>query len=194
MNLRVSLVSHRDPFDIPRAFDARYDIGGSREPCLEGTRAELLHNIYAWINPAEHQFGGGSTPTSVAFITSPRSETGIDQKRIFWLSGPAGSGKSAVSQSICMWTSDRHWLGTSFFFRRGDGMRGNASPFFSTIAHQLASFHPPLRALINEVIQADPDIFRANLETQYLRLLVEPFRILGDTFPSPTVVVDALDE
>jgi hypothetical protein len=186
------LDSNRDSYNIPRAYDARHDSGRCGDPCLDGTRVDLLREIYSWIDQSESERNGANLNAS---SSSKIPKSGADPRRIFWLSRLAGSGKSAVSQSVCHWGSKRNCLGASFFFRRGDGVRGNGELFFSTVAHQLATFHPPLRLLVNEVITADPDIFHTALDNQLIKLIVEPLRTLGDTFPSPTIVViDALDE
>jgi hypothetical protein len=191
--LTVTNIANRDPLDIPRAYEARYDSGDSRNPCFEGTRADVLGEIRSWIDPNQsisHTAEGAEC--SPLPIPPPQQST---EAGIFWLTGLAGTGKSTIAQSIASWCYGRNWLGASFFFLRGDAARGNDKLLFSTIAHQLMTFHKPLEPLVKAAIKMDPDIFHSNLGNQLQKLIVDPLHALGNTFPTPAVVViDALDE
>ncbi|KAF2729521.1 hypothetical protein EJ04DRAFT_537814 [Polyplosphaeria fusca] len=77
-------------------------------------------------------------------------------KTIFWLCGMAGTGNFAEAGQ----------LGASFFFKKGEGERGNASRFFSTAATDLKLIFHPLSG-----------VSRTN-----------------STIPAWVIVVDALDE
>src|SRR5262245_1192451 len=80
------------------SFDSHMEEHNPR--CLPNTRTELLHHIQQW---AQDRNG----------------------KPIFWLSGMAGTGKSTIARTIAQLFTDQHQLGASFFFKRGEGERGN---------------------------------------------------------------------
>ncbi|KAJ7789275.1 hypothetical protein B0H14DRAFT_3162138 [Mycena olivaceomarginata] len=69
-------------------------------------------------------------------------------EQILWLYGPAGTGKSAIMQSLCQRLQDAGRLGGTFFFKRGHPTRGNARALFSTIAYRLALRIPELKDAI----------------------------------------------
>lgn len=117
--------------------------------CLENTRVDLLRQIVAW---AEDTHG----------------------ECIFWLNGMAGTGKSTISRTVAQAFADKGQLGASFFFKRGEGDRGNASRFFSTIAAQLAMKVPGLVPYIRKAIDADPAISAKTLKEQFQKLILQP--------------------
>jgi hypothetical protein len=61
-------------------------------------------------------------------------------QKIFWLNGPAGAGKTAITQTIAKRCKDTQ-LATSFFFQRKTSDRGVANRLFLTLAWQLAIVH-----------------------------------------------------
>ena len=85
--------------------------------CLENTRVELQRHIAEWA----------------------RNKNG---KHIFWLNGMAGTGKSTIARTIAQLFADKGQLGASFFFKKGEGDRGSAARFFTTIATDLMSYIP----------------------------------------------------
>ena len=62
---------------------------------------------------------------------------GYGGKRIFWLNGMAGTGKSTIARTVAHHYSEQKRLGASFFFSRDGGDVGHAGKFFATIAWQL---------------------------------------------------------
>ena len=140
--------------------------------CLQGTRTELLQEIMEW-------------------ALSPSS------KSIFWLNGMAGTGKSTISRTVARSLSDTNHLGASFFFKRGEGDRGNAKKIFPTLARQITLWNPELRPCVQKAIDDDPDITSKSLREQLEKLLLQPLLSLDqlDRQPQTTIlVVDALDE
>ncbi|CEL09204.1 hypothetical protein ASPCAL12343 [Aspergillus calidoustus] len=140
--------------------------------CLPGTQTELLLDIQRWAIAA-------------------------DGKCIFWLNSLAGTGKSTIARTVAKAFQEQGLLGASFFFKRGEGDRGNAARFFPTIIQQLSSRIPELRAAILQVIQDNPEISTKSLKEQFNELIYKPFRSLNQASlqNSPlVVVVDALDE
>ncbi|KAF7588613.1 hypothetical protein BBP40_005451 [Aspergillus hancockii] len=138
--------------------------------CLPGTRIELLREVEEW-------------------TTSPHG------KCIFWLNGMAGTGKSTISQTFSRRLREKRLLGASFFFKRGEGDRGNAARLFPTITTQLINNIPEMIPLIRKAIGDNPQISTASLREQFDKLLLQP--ILGmkpSKHQTTVVVIDALDE
>ncbi|KAJ7787767.1 hypothetical protein B0H14DRAFT_2241628, partial [Mycena olivaceomarginata] len=115
--------------------------------------------------------------------------------RILWLNGPAGAGKSAVAQSLCLQLEASGCLGASFFFKRGNASRGNGNKLFATIAYQLALHLPQLRGAIAQVVEKDPSIVDRSLSIQMEQLIIKPcqMHLSGRCQPVP-IIIDGLDE
>ncbi|KAI9775305.1 MAG: hypothetical protein M1839_001289 [Geoglossum umbratile] len=138
--------------------------------CLANTRVELRRQITEWADDS-------------------------NGKPIFWLNGMAGTGKSTIARTIAQSFANKAQLGASFFFKKGEGDRGNASRFFTTIATDLMAHVPGLISGIIKTIDADPAISEKALKDQFEKLILQP---LSET-PYPkdlglVVVIDALDE
>jgi hypothetical protein len=114
-------------------------------------------------------------------------------KCIFWLNGMAGTGKSTISRTIARDFTHRHQLGASFFFKRGEGDRGNASKFFTTIATQLVQSLPDLRLYLKNALEMDPAISTKTMKEQFEKLIFGPLSKLAHPLKT-LIVVDALDE
>ncbi|KAJ9257824.1 hypothetical protein DTO195F2_5456 [Paecilomyces variotii] len=142
------------------------------DECLEETRTELLHDIMAW-------------------------SADINSKYIFWLNGMAGTGKSTIARTVARLLKEKNRLGASFFFKRGEADRGNASRFFTTIVKQLVRQFPPLGPPVAKAVEDDPAIGKKSLREQFHALLLDPLSRLqrGDRgLPLLVIIIDALDE
>ncbi|KAL4868722.1 hypothetical protein BDV12DRAFT_185766 [Aspergillus spectabilis] len=142
------------------------------EECLPGTRTELLLDIQNWAVSAEG-------------------------KCIFWLNGLAGTGKSTISRTVVKAFQKQGLLGASFFFKRGEGDRGNAARFFPTIIQQLSNRIPELRATLLHVIRENPGISAKPLKEQFDELIHKPLHSLIQSKLQSSrlvIVIDALDE
>src|SRR5882762_4551820 len=154
--------------------DAGYNRGGQVATCLIGTREELIAKIERWI---DH---GNDRP-------------------ICWLNGPAGSGKSAIAQTIAERCKDNRRLASSFFFFRGSGYRSKFERFIPTLAYQLSLSIPTTERFIRRVLQNEPDITHHSPIYQFQKLMIEPVQAartpILSIFAKPMVIViDALDE
>lgn len=159
---------------LESAAGAEFDslIDQYEDECLQGTRTELLRQVMEW-------------------TMSP------SQKSIFWLKGMAGTGKSTISRTVARSLKDNSHLGASFFFKRGEGDRGNMKKFFPTLTRQLMLRIPELRSGIQEALYHDPDIASKSLREQFEKLLLQPLLNLGQLDRPPqtaVIVIDALDE
>ena len=146
----------------------------NEDVCLPGTRAELLRQIAEW-------------------SLSPGA------KCIFWLCGMAGTGKSTISRTVAKFFERDKLLGASFFFKRGEGDRGNSKRLFSTIIKQILAHIriPQLELGVQKAISEDPDIAGKSPREQFEKLLLQPLLSLNqskDVIPTMIIVIDALDE
>lgn len=140
--------------------------------CTPETRVSTLRRLMEW-----------------AFDSSPTSQP------IFWLSGPAGSGKSTVAYSMCEQLKhfDPPVLGASFFCSRQYPARRNRLHVIPTIVKQLALVSPAFaRSLEGRTV----NIYSVGEHARHI--LADPWSSLS-TSPnangaSRVVVIDALDE
>jgi hypothetical protein len=113
--------------------------------------------------------------------------------QVLWLSGMAGSGKTAVAVSACAQLARRGWLGGSFLIARGDAVRMDASNVVRTIAHDLALRHPAIRACLVRVLRMHCSYATRPLTQQIRDLLARPLAGLSDE-STVILVIDGLDE
>jgi hypothetical protein len=175
--VHTSVVRLEDKVDLSKletAKEATYNSSaeGDLPRCLLHTRTDLLEQIFDW---AANHAG----------------------KRIFWLCGKAGTGKSTISRTVAQKLDDDSLLGASFFFKRGRADRSHAKLLFPTIARQLADLFPDIAHAIAAALDQDSLLCDRYLKTQFDSLLLEPLQSVDDhSFPSAGVVlvIDALDE
>ncbi|KAL8299114.1 hypothetical protein RB593_009143 [Gaeumannomyces tritici] len=150
------------------AFDAQ---ANEHDPsCHPDTRVDLLADIHKWIKDP-------------------------NAKCIFWLRGMAGTGKSTISRTVAKELSAAKVPSASFFFKKGEGDRGNAAMFFTTILAQFVHQVPGLASHVQNAIEKDPDIVDKNKKEQFEKLFLEPLdKCKSAGSPLLAVVVDALDE
>ncbi|KAF2186021.1 hypothetical protein K469DRAFT_750009 [Zopfia rhizophila CBS 207.26] len=152
------------------SFDSHMDEHNAR--CLANTRVELRRQIAEW---AEDRNG----------------------KPIFWLKGMAGTGKSTIARSVAQLFADQHRLGASFFFKKGEGERGNATRFFTTMATDLMARVPGLISGIRKALDAGSAISERVLKDQFEKLILHPLSEIQQVHSQVVVciiVIDALDE
>jgi hypothetical protein len=116
------------------------------------------------------------------------------------MTGAAGSGKSAIQQSIAECCAKGNILGGAYFISAADNSRNTASTIVPTIAYQLGLNHPILQSSVAAEVERDALIFSRSLETQMDALIVRPFESLRRsracdiaTFPY-AILIDGLDE
>ncbi|KAI9041045.1 NACHT and WD repeat domain-containing protein [Aspergillus affinis] len=165
-----------DMLNLPFAKGAFFDSFEDQyeNECLPGTRTELLQQVQDW----------------------GKSNKRPSDKHIFWLSGMAGTGKSTIARTVARSFKEDGILGASFFFKRGEGDRGSAAKFFSTIVKQLAVYIPQMIVGIRKAIEDDPSIPGSSLREQFNKLMLQPLLAVyhGKAMNSTVVVIDALDE
>jgi hypothetical protein len=162
---------------LPYAPTALYNSGTRErqdkgdEVCYEGTRVDILETIEGWLESD-------------------------DEHRIFWLSGWAGSGKSAIARTIAQQCEkSNRWMAT-FFFRQDDESTSTTEKFVGTLARQLAGQNARYKAALQETLSTDLTVLDRALRSQWEKLIAAPIARLakdGDQIPL-TLVIDALDE
>lgn len=120
------------------------------------------------------------------------------ERNIIWLSGDAGTGKSAVAQTFAELCAEQHRLGAAFFFSRPSG-RNDPNTVVPSIAYQLAMYLPVYRSLLANHIARDFTILDKTPRIQLTSLIIEPLSILQmqrhRISREPLVIVlDGLDE
>ncbi|KAF6750335.1 hypothetical protein DFP72DRAFT_755541, partial [Ephemerocybe angulata] len=155
---------------------ALYDSAARFDPpkCDEDTRVEVISEIMNWIQSRD------------------------DPKRLLYMTGPAGAGKSAIQQTVAEKCSSLGILAASFVFAAADESRNDALPVVATLAYQLALASPILRSAISTAISNDPHIFNRSIMKQMMTLIVNPaqrHRAAFETNALPfAVFIDGLDE
>jgi hypothetical protein len=139
---------------------------GDRQGCMKGTRIDVLLQLEHWLKDEQ-------------------------DKRVFWLNGLAGTGKSTITQTFAEMCFADGKLGASFFCSRDFEDRSNLRSIFPTLAFQLAHRYSDFRRELLPVLKANHDVGRESLTSQLEKLLVGPFSI---TQIPTLIIIDALDE
>ncbi|KAJ3509439.1 hypothetical protein NMY22_g16290 [Coprinellus aureogranulatus] len=127
---------------------------GQRGQCVPGSRVALLAQLLAW---AEAK----------------------DSNHAFWLNGIAGTGKTAVAETLCSHLSDRGLLGASFFCSIKVQDLSDVHHIIPSLAKTLATTHPTFGdALVNILeSQSKNPIGQMTLAQQYDFLILRPAAI-----------------
>ncbi|KIM87374.1 hypothetical protein PILCRDRAFT_814882 [Piloderma croceum F 1598] len=163
------LVVDFDLGDMPYAKGARFD---PDKGCLLGTRETIIGEIVHWVN----------------------SPNGDDAARVFFLSGVAGSGKSAIAHNIAKLFDQQKRLGSSYCFDRADQVNRRPNNLLSTIALDIADLDHHWKSCLGNAVKGNRSL-RTTLSAteQFKKFILEPARALTTVGPI-LVVVDALDE
>ena len=114
---------------------------------------------------------------------------------VLWFNGPAGSGKTAIAQSLCKLCVAAQWLAGSFFFSRYVPGRKKVEFLFPTISFALSYAIPDVGKIIDAVVAHDPSIPTKALEIQLQKLILEPLQQVSGQSKEPIVfIIDGLDE
>ncbi|KAF6758744.1 hypothetical protein DFP72DRAFT_1167547 [Ephemerocybe angulata] len=150
--------------------------------CHPETRVAVQGEILSWIS---------------------RGDADARPKKIMWISGPAGSGKTAIAGSVAEACKEQGILAASFFFSSFSGSldRRVKKCFVTTIAYQLRQ-HPALSHFGQRMlghIDQDPAILDLRLGEQLEALILNPLREgyakgAQDLVVPKVIVIDGLDE
>ncbi|KIL60992.1 hypothetical protein M378DRAFT_167497 [Amanita muscaria Koide BX008] len=159
---------------LPRPQAAYSDYQNKKKigPCFLGTREALLKEMADWVS-------------------------GMDDTRMYVLSGLAGIGKSTVAYTVAARADELGLLGASFFFSRDEAARSNAKMFFTAIAYQLCLYSDQFAQTIGEALltRRGSAATMKDPQEQLEALILEPLRNIVQSRIRPIlIVVDALDE
>ena len=128
------------------------------------------------------------------------SKRGDKEKKIVWVTGPAGGGKTAILGSVAETCQKEGLLACGFFFSTfaKSVNRRYKRCLVPTLAYQLVQ-HKALQSVGERIltcIDNDPAIFEKRLEEQFDQLLTQPLQdIMGDIqLPKVIILIDGLDE
>ncbi|RXW16153.1 hypothetical protein EST38_g9707 [Candolleomyces aberdarensis] len=149
--------------------------------CLPETRVAVQDKVVSWISDKDSD----DVP-----------------KEIMWVTGPAGSGKTAVMGSVADTCQGKGILGATHFFSSFSVSANRRSKhcLVPTLAYQFVQHNAmtQVAAQILSAVEDNPAIFEQNLEVQLDQLILEPLRACQDRPPLPkwpkVILIDGLDE
>ncbi|KAF5333637.1 hypothetical protein D9611_002783 [Ephemerocybe angulata] len=147
--------------------------------CMEETRVAVQEDIMSWIDSGE--------------------------KRIMWVTGPAGTGKTAILGTIADTCKKKGTLAASFFFSAfsGSANRRTKKCFVPTLAFQLmgqGGSKGTREHILSSVAQDRGIIFTKNIEEQFIVMVLNPLLSMAQERGSNTraapgvIIIDGLDE
>ena len=139
---------------------------GDHGGCLKGTRVAVLDEIECWTR-------------------------NLARPPVYWLNGLAGTGKTAIAQTIAERTFADGRLGASFFCTRDFDDRSSLRFIFPTLAIQLARKYTEFRSRFVPLVESNPGVSHESLYNQMHKLIVKP---LKESKISTVIIIDALDE
>ncbi|KAF5309472.1 hypothetical protein D9619_012443 [Psilocybe cf. subviscida] len=145
----------------------------------------------------EVRFHPGTREEVIGFMERWRDAQDSQTPHIFWLSGPAGAGKTSIVQNIAERCNAQGVPQANFFFFRTDASRNSLSPLVATLVHQITLLYPSLRDHMATVLSTDPLILDALLEDQLRQLIVTPLLAIQQSslsYHPPLLLIDGLDE
>ncbi|KAJ3525009.1 hypothetical protein NMY22_g10751 [Coprinellus aureogranulatus] len=145
---------------------------GQRGQCVPGSRVALLAQLLDW---AEAK----------------------DSNHAFWLNGIAGTGKTAVAETLCSQLSDRGLLGASFFCSIKVKELSDVHHIIPSLAKTLATTHPAFGDALATILksQSKNPIGQMTLAQQYDFLILRPAAVAFKDYDKNIILcADALDE
>ena len=109
----------------------------------------------------------------------------------FLVLGLAGTGKSAISQTIAEWCDVNGLLVASYFCSPGADKGGNLRLIFPILATQLAQKHPGIRSALVPLLQFNEGVVYESASNQMKKLIIDPLK--SADVPA-VIIIDGLDE
>ncbi|KAJ2929874.1 hypothetical protein H1R20_g7217, partial [Candolleomyces eurysporus] len=148
--------------------------------CHPETRVAVQDDLYSWIVDDD---GDLDRP-----------------KKMKWVTGPAGTGKTAVMGSLAKRCKADGVLAATFFFASWSASIGRRrkTAFIATIAHQLAQHREDLQNAISHAFEKNPGVLEKNIHVQMEILILAPLREVISRPDRPglrgAIIIDGLDE
>ena len=142
----------------------------NRAYCLENTRRNIINDIMEWI-----------------------ADDSNEAKKVLWVYGLAGTGKSTLSTTIAHIMGSLQRLGAFFFFNRDIRPRDSRT-LIRTLAYQLASVNDCFGAAISRLVKDNSSITIMPLEYQFEKLLINTLKSVEWSRGPIVLIIDALDE
>jgi hypothetical protein len=146
----------------------KYDSDVAPVGCLEGTRVAIQEDLSVWVNDGE-----------------PELTT-------LWLSGMAGTGKTAIASSFAKNMVDEGILVASFFIDRQHAERRSLRRIVQTLAYYLVEHHHERLRALWEFLRDNPAFESLSYQDQIRHLIKMPLDV-GGSEPL-LIVIDGLDE
>ncbi|OAR00404.1 hypothetical protein LLEC1_01355 [Akanthomyces lecanii] len=169
-----SVEASQSSLHLPIIGDARFDSAAVQDlpRCLEGTRGSVKARINTWIDY--------------------KTDTNL-----FWLCGPAGTGKTTVARTVADWSLiEGRLAATHFFSSKREG--NELYKLFPTLASQFAKHIPEYKALVRKELANDPEgeLAKRSLSAQYGLLFERPLAnlVTMEKLGPQLIVIDSLDE
>ncbi|TFK17480.1 TPR-like protein [Coprinopsis marcescibilis] len=146
-------------------------VGSSWEPsqaCLPGTRVLHLEEISSWIH--------GPSSSAEAFIVA----------------SSAGSGKTAIANTVCQEAHKDGHLVASFFFKQTKG-QSTSRHMMAAIIHGLCAINDQVRCHVGEALFKDITLSSAPIDRQFEEIILPACKYLPHNRPF-VVTIDGLDE
>ncbi|KAJ1547522.1 hypothetical protein HK405_005633, partial [Cladochytrium tenue] len=204
---------------IPRIFQIRKialdlaftGIGSADRRLLTGDEVESLR---AWLAPAYDEVAAERARLVEQYVQGTRAwlvaevedfvagETDV-AKRVMWIKGQAGVGKSVISALVADRLQQCNNLGAVFFCKHGDARLNSAYTLIRTVAFSLCQWSPAFARhllAVRDAADSDPDsVFRCSPSLLFSRLVTDPLCEIfaadgGASSETVVLLVDALDE
>ncbi|KAF9460309.1 WD40-repeat-containing domain protein [Collybia nuda] len=154
---------------IVHAPGARYN---PDKGCLPNTRQAIIDEIVEWAN---------------------KPATGSNSQ-IFWLSGVAGSGKSAIAHTVAQRLQAMNRLGSSFCFDVASQAVRGPQHLFGTLARDLGNWDHIWKQALWNILKENPSLQSSlSVTEQFESFLLKPSKSLKVVGPV-VIIIDALDE
>ncbi|TFK63768.1 hypothetical protein BDN72DRAFT_963714 [Pluteus cervinus] len=178
-------------FDI--AFKA--DMAILQDQLVENAIRETLARLnYVEVIPGDQCMDD----TKVATLADIQTWTQSTEEPVFWLCGPAGTGKSTIAATVASQLMTAGKLAGFYTCRRDHSALSNPLQLLRNICYRLALVYRPFGQQVARVIEGDPH-FGSGADTitsLFQKLLKQPLELLTDkpTKAPFVIVIDALDE
>ncbi|KAG9080448.1 hypothetical protein FRC06_006566, partial [Ceratobasidium sp. 370] len=141
--------------------------------CMPDTRVDIINHVTTWVRAPN------------------------EARRLAWVYGLAGLGKSSIATSVCQRLDEQGALAASFFCKRDNPELRDPCRVITTVAYSLALRWKPYRDAVANVVRENSGLKLQHLRPLYETLVSKPVQRLKEAKKPDSelaIVVDALDE